>query len=301
MANTLNGSNVAEILRAGFEAFKSALVPINAFSTDFSLDARRPNESITTRIYRTIAAKAFESNYKATPDNTTDAVTVTLNQNKFTNFHLTDTEAGKSPVDQLTNFAREAGYGLAKDALDYALSLVTATNYGNTAADKITVSAAAFDVDDVVDAMKLGLDKGWSQGSLILSYGHAAALLKDGAIKDASAYGTSGPDAPIQSGRIGTLFGFPVYAYAVPNNSESLAGMLVNPAALAFAMRPMTTLAAVDGTSTSVELMTDADSNITIAGRMFYEDSEGIMYGAYHGLYGASKANDKGLIRIVSA
>jgi hypothetical protein len=297
--NTINGSNVAEILRAGFESFKNTLIPASAFTTIFN---SVNSESVSTRIFSPKTGKAFAGDYTADPESATVEVKVNFNQSTFQNFYLSDTEASKTPVDLFRGFAVEAGYAVGRSVMDYIMSLVTATNYGNTAADKITVSAAAFDVDNVVDAMKLGLDKGWDQGSLILSYGYIASLLKDGAIKDASAFGTGGTSAPIRSGRIGTLMGFPVYAYPVPHNSENLAGMLVNPSALAVAIRPMTTLADSVGVATTrSEVITDADSGLSMAARTFYEDKSGRLYGAFHVLHGASKAQPTGLVRIVSA
>jgi hypothetical protein len=42
-----------------------------------------------------------------------------------------------------------AVYGVAKDAIDYVLSLITATSYGNTADDKQVVAAADFGQGDI--------------------------------------------------------------------------------------------------------------------------------------------------------
>lgn len=302
MANTIAGSNIAAISRAGFEAFKDMLAPISAFSTNFSDEVRQPSESVATRIFPSNSAASFSSDYTDSPDNVLTGVTVTLNQNRFTNFHITDTEQSKTPVDLMAGFAREAGYGLAKDIIDYTLGLVLAATYGDTANDKVTVSAAAFDVDDVIDGIEKALtNKKWGSGSIILNYAYAAALMKDNAIKDASAFGTAGSAAPIQSGRVGTLFGFPVYTYPVPGNSENLTGMIVNPASLAVAVRPMTAIAADGMGSTVSEVVTDADSGLSLGFRMFYEDESGRLFGAYHALYGASAAQSTGIVRIVSA
>jgi hypothetical protein len=297
--NTINGANLSEILRAGFESFKKALVPASAFTTLFN---SVNSESVVSRIFSPKTGKAFVGDYTADPESTTTEVKVNFDQSTFQNFYLSDTEASKTPVDLFRGYAVEAGYAVGRGVLDYIMGLITATNYGNTASDKITVSSAAFDVDDVVDAMKLALDKGWDNGSLVLSYGYAAALLKDNAIKDASAFGTGGTSAPIRSGRIGTLMGFPVYTYPVPANSENLAGFLAHPSSLAVAVRPMTTLADSVGVATTrAEVISDADSGLSMASRVFYEDKSGRLYGAYHVLYGATKAKSDGLIRIVSA
>jgi hypothetical protein len=185
-------------------------------------------------------------------------VTITLNQSKFCNYSLTDVEAGKTDVDLLTGWAVEAGKGLAKDILDYAFGLVVAGTYGDTGADKVTAAAAAFTTDDLIDGLKLANDKKWNTGSIILNYAYAAALMKDGAIKDASA---AGDNSVIRSGRIGNLFGFPVYAYPLPSAAGN-AGLIINPAALALAVR-----AAGDAVLAPTDFRAGKKSGISKSGR----------------------------------
>lgn len=298
MANTLGGVNVAEIAQRGFPSFKAALAPINAFSTSFDSEAARKNESVTTHVVSAVSAQTF-SDYE-TGNSTTTAKTVTLNQHKIGTAHLTDVEAGKTPIDLLAALAGEAAYAVGKSIVDYALGLITAATYGDTSADKVTVAAGSFDADTVADMVKLANDANLpeSSRSLILNNAYINALQKDNALQDASALGS---DAVIREGAISQLLGASVYRTGSEPSawtSDNTTGILVHPSALAVACRPVVPQ---DQEDVAFELVTDPESGLSLGFRMHYSRSTGAMWINAEALYGASAVQVTAAKRVESA
>ena len=301
MSNTWGGTNDALISMAGFESFKAALAPLNAFSTDFSGEAMQKGESVTTRVITGMSAGAFSGSY-ITGDTTTTAKTVTLNQHSFRAWHLTDVEAGKTRVDLSAAQAREAGYAVAAAVFDYVTSLILAATYGDTSADKVTVAVASFDADDVADGAKLMDDKNIPDNnrSLILQNGYMASLRKDNALQDASAYGGA---EVIREGSVGRLLGHDVYrtnAFSSDITNQNTQGLGVHPSSLAAAVRPV--IPQDDGTQLlAFQTPQDPETGLTLGYRRWYDPNTGIMWGSFEALYGAVAAQTTGLIRYVTA
>jgi len=298
MSNTWGGTDIALIAQAGFQAFKAGLAGVMTYSTNFSAEARSKSESVTSRIITAMSAGAFGGDYES-GDTTTTEVVITLDQHSYRAFHSTDVEASKTSVDVAIMQAEEAGNSVALAVQDYVWDLFLATTYGDTSADKITVAAGSFDVDDVADLAKLADDANMPENrrALFLNNAYMAALRKDNAIQDASALGS---DQVIREGAVGRILGADVYrTNVIPTTvaAENTVGWMSDPSCIAIAARPVVP----QGDNLEFEIVTDPETGLSLGFRSWYNTKTGIKWGSFECLYGAKAAQTTGLKRIVSA
>lgn len=308
MANTIDSDLYGiTVANKAIEQFKKALKPLTTFSTDFSAQIGQKNESIAVALTTapTAAANFDPSTGYVRQDTTVGETMVTLNGHKFVSWFIQDTDASTSNYLSLENLGVEKANALATAVWQDILSLVTAANYGNTAADKITVAASAFDKDDV-DALALLCDNAdWpdmdGQRNLILKPSHFRALLGD-EVTSADSYGNAQlVQNPSADGQGWPLSDFRVHkASSVPANSENLVGIACNPLAMALVMRYLTP--AGGGQPGSIYFpVSDAETGITMGYREFYDDSAGQRVAVLECWYGKAVGNNKAIKRIVTA
>jgi hypothetical protein len=293
MANTIDSNLQLDVLsQAVLQAFTDAMIPINAFSTDFGGEISQAGATVSVPVFNNKSAKAFAGNYKATPDSTTGAVKVTVDQHNFVNAHVTDTQLMNYPTHKLEEIGYQAGEALAKDVIDTIFGIVLEADYTN----EHEIALADFDSDEVInikakaDALKMPRVR----RSLILNDSFYNALLKDPDLKNATNYGS--PEG-VQAGLIPNLVGFKTYQLAIPDNSEDLAGVAVVPSAIAVAMRYLKP--SMPQAYEVARSLVHAPTGITLGVRNWYEPSEGAQYLVYEANYGVSKALVGGLVRIV--
>lgn len=298
MANAITGVNDDILSTQVLQGFVGEVLSLTAFSTSFSADAVKKGEKVS--VLRVGAQDAAET--KAThgaytlQDSDSDAVEVAIGQPVYVSSALDDTEVANSSVLNLEIYGKQKGAKLAQKVLADILATVTAANFGAAA---LTSTAANFDADDVVDLQVVAdvANMPKEMRSLVLASSYIGALLKDNAIQNAAAFGSS---APVREGSVGRISGFDTFGTnLVPANGENLVGFIAHPSAMAIAMRY---LKPQEGNTYSAAYpVTDSKTGITIGVREGYDNLTGRKYRIWEAAYGYSLGIAAGLKRIVSA
>ena len=314
MANNWNGMTFENIAQMGFSAFKKRLVPLRAFTTDFSNDVKDQGDVVSTRIVPNAAtAQDLQNDHggdrtNAVGDTSTTKKSVTLNQQPCSGFYLTDEQAASigSGVwnDTMMRLVESHAYAIADHMLSYVFNLITAAAYANVA---FTGISSSFDLDDVMDINAALANAGWPVDdamriAMVIQPAYRSALKKDGAVQDASA---SGIDGVISRGALDAVDIFRLYQSATlppaggTPADENLVGFVATPEALAIAQRVVEPQQPED--LLHYEVMQDADSGVTMVYRAWYERGTGKVNHTFETLYGASVAKAEALQRMISA
>lgn len=298
MSNTLGGINLAQIAQQSLDVLLPKLVPLSVVTTDFSSDVASAGASVATRIptaltgVSNIETLGWAGSAEAV---TTTAKTVTLGDLEGFVIGFTDTEWSKSSINLHDLFIRPGVSLVAKKMQDKLFALFKNANYAN----KVTVTAAAFDSDDVADIAEDATLLNWPDmdRAMVLAPSYFTALTKDASIKAAYAYGTS---AVIQNRQIPAVAGFApiVEAPALPTNDENLYGIALNKQSACIAARVPAVPSNFPG---EVMNVTDPDSGFTMQMRKWYSADNGKYYLGMGFLGGAAVGNGSAAIRIVSA
>jgi hypothetical protein len=307
MANTIDSDLYGVNIAAGaIRVMQSDVKPIAVFSTDFS---PAPASKYGTVIVPLTTAGSTSVDFVAANgyvkgDTTVSERTVALSGHKYQNWHITDIEAVKSPflgTNGVQQIGVEKTQKLLIDVFSNILSVVTLGNYGNAATDKLTVAAAAFDRDDLVDLAGLCDNANWPEVSrnVLLKPDHWRAVTKDQATA-ADAYGAA-------SIRQQANNGFPMDGFdgvwrcnSIPANNESLVGFACMPSAIAIANRYLPPVNG--GAAGSVyQPITEPTTGLTLGYREYYDDQAGCIVAVLECLYGFSIGNATAIKRIVTA
>lgn len=300
MASTISNINTALVDERVVEALKSILPLFSAFSYQIEL-----NDAIASDVVRvplavdpTVATKTPGTFLTATGSLTGVDVTV----NNFRGAAWDATEGTMRPSllpGYWADKAAGAVYGVAKDVIDTALALVTAANFGNTAADKMVVAPADFGQADAAEAWKLATKKIKRQGkTMLLNTDYASALF--GGSQLALIYAQAGENF-IKSGMLPQFLGLNQMHYNdLPANSENLGGAVIGRAALAVALvRPSMLMAAGEGNIVDRRVITEPDSGLSALYTM-KADAGGTISGEICLQFGVAKGQDS-VVRIVGA
>lgn len=294
MANTL-GTKERMILTSALSALHEVLAPVQAFSYN---TFNEENGSAAGRIGETVLVKTASSRtaanfdttngYEVSGDQTFTDTTVTLNVHKVCAFHMTDLEATQHRFNMIEAAAMEAAQAVGLAIFqNFTDVFVDGGSYANT-----TVAIGSWDSDDVIDMRKRLNDSNvpLTRRSILATPESAAALLKDNAMQDASASGTT---EPLREGVIGRLGGFDVYettglSTTVTAGSSNVHTIGVHPEALAVALR--TVPPSDDEIATAAGLrygeMMDDRTGITLGMRSWYNTATGKRWGAFEILGG---------------
>ena len=315
MANSFTGINDTIIIAEAFPAFKAKLAPLFGFCTSFDAEASRKGDKVSVPVIagRTAASRADGATYQVDTGVTIAVKDISLDQQYHAPWYVTDGADAKTIVRVWEAAARECAYALAAKIFDTVIENFRdehTTNFGNTAYDKITVAAANFDLDDIVDLQALLTAKGaLGPQTLLLTTAYASALKKDNHIQDASAFGS---DVVIRTGE----FALPMYgirAYEVPAfgtevTADNTGGILAVPSAVGLAVRPVAPLDTAK--LMAWEIVTDPDgTGLSMGYRRWYDESTGTMWGTFEALYGTvvirpaaqTTGAGGGAVRVVSA
>lgn len=296
--NTFTGLNNDILANAVLEGFLNDVAPLRAFSTSFSGDAAKRGAKVTVlRIgaQGTVRDKALGGDYTI-DGSAADMVEVALDNHKYVSAGLEDIEAANSSLADLEKFGKAKGRALAAEVVAEVLSKVTAANFG---AAVFTGVASGFDSDDVIDIRTACNAAKMPKGnrSLILGEDYVGSLLKDSAVKNSAAFGSS---EAIKEGIVGRLSGFDVVeATELPDNAENLVGIAAHPAGMAVAMRY---LAPQEGhTYHMVQAITDEATGITIGLRVGYDQKKGQLTYVWEAVFGYELGIAAGIKRLISA
>ena len=108
MANTLTNLQDIRISQAFLDAFRAALQPLRAFSTDFSAEFLERGKTVNVPVVGNAlpTSSDFAGSYSQNADRTVTTIPVMCNRHKVRSFHLTDKEAAESSFIRLERLRR---------------------------------------------------------------------------------------------------------------------------------------------------------------------------------------------------
>jgi hypothetical protein len=292
MANVLSsGVYLEAVSEQMLDLLSSNFFAFSLVSRNFSAEVRERGDGVTTRVPASVSVDDFTTGYAAT-GLTTKAIDISLNKHKGFSMSFSDLEISKikSPTILERTFLRPAIDATAKAVADDLLGLITPTAFS---ASQVR-TAANYDSDDLADAASTLTTNGCPRSlrTVMLNPSYTASLSKDGAIIDASAYGTA---QPIQEGELSTIHGFGVAEYQDIPTSNNLQGFYCHPSALCIAARQISR-----PTYGNVEIIDNVEqrTGLPFQTRKFYNPTQGRWYLTVGILYGCSVGNQNALIRI---
>ncbi len=294
MANTLTDLKDIKIAQTALLPWMATLLPLGAFSTNFSPSAADKLDTVKVPIVGAASASSdYAGDYTANADSSASTTAVTLNRHKFKTVHMTALEASTLAVPLLEKLVATAAQQLATDVLADILSCVTEANFGAAAIDG--VAAEDFSYKNVI-ALREACGKAnmpLSPRSLILDSSHYSALLADEIV--AKSFVTSISQPSLLEGRVQRLAGFDIYeTNCVPENGEALAGFGVHPSAIAVAMRYLQPVADYD----EAGAVTDPVTGLTFGYKRFSSTTSDKVYITLEALYGFTAIRKDGIKRI---
>lgn len=291
MANTLQNISAAEISQRSLETLMDVLPALSVFTTDFSAEIATEGESVTTHIASQPVSAAITGGYAAAArDATLTSRKVEMGDPEGIVLSFTDSEWSKSNINLMDRFIRPGVNAVAAGMIKKCLDLVTATNVTNVKAFTGTFDSDSLaDVGEQLTTQKVGLDRG-----MILNPSLYTKLLKDDAVKNASAYNG---DGAIKYGKIGQLAGFsPIIQYnAMPSTLQGFAG---GKEGIILVERVPAVPANFPG---DIETVSDPESGISLQIRRWYSADLGKYFLAMLIMAGAAIGNAAQLCRITYA
>lgn len=301
MATTLTNLNQARIEMAMQAALKNALVPLNAFSIGVSTAGMIQNDVVRVPVLTDPTSQSKTLGSAITANGSIVAVDCTLDTPIQAGFQLNE---GSVAANQLQTYAEglAAGaiYSISKAILDACFAVITASNFGNTDADKLVVAPGDFGQADLgnlftkAEVKKLGRNR-----SLVLNSAYAGALIGESNLGLILA--TLGNNA-LTTAVLPSLLGMTSYMYsALSANSENLVGAVIDKTSIAVAVSPIEQLVGSgEGDVLMSSLVTEPDSGITVNYKMIGNGDGGYVRGLVSAMYGVDKIQNA-VIRLVSA
>jgi hypothetical protein len=296
-ANTIDaGLKREKILNIFIEAFKTALLPFSAFSTDMTAEPLTEGDEVSVPyVPVSAAARVFAGTY-VIQDTDWQKKKVTVDQHQYVSMGLSDKDVMKTPFATLEQQARMKAYQLAKAVLLDVFGIVTVANYG---AAVFTGIASGFDLDDVADIRTACVKAGWPAGarSLIMAADYYGAVIKVDTFQNVNQAGSA---AVRETGKLPVLYGFtPFECENIPANGENLVGAAAYPSAMGVAMRYLQPQPG--NTYFDARALTDPETGITVGFRDWYDNDTGTRKQVFEALWGKSVIEPAALKRMVSA
>ncbi len=295
MPNTLTNVQDIKVAQNALLPFRGALLPIRAFSSNFSPD---PAEKLDTVRVPVVGAPTqssdFAGSYTANPDSTVTVIPVVLNRHKFKTVHVTAREAAETAFNVLDTLVSSAVKQLAQDVLQDIFSAITAENYGDPVIPAL--AAAAFDykkllaIREACSAVKMPV----TDRSLVLDGGYYTNLLGDDVVAKGFVPQVAQPG--IVEAMIRRLAGFDLHETVIlPENGEKLIGFAAHPSGMAVAMRYLVPAATYD----EAGAVTDPETGLTFGYLRYTEVQSNRVFVTVECLYGFKAALADGIKRIV--
>jgi hypothetical protein len=290
MATTTTGHEIyADRVISGLTR---GLAPLRSFSLDFSNEAKQPGESVKVSLISPDAAAAWNatSNNFARTAMTQSEVTITFDAPKIAGFGVTPAQAlnfrpswwaGKGELNVLE---------ICDGALTDVADLVTASNYGDTAKDKIAVVLASFGRKAVsaIRAKAIAKKLRINRSTLVLNPEFFSALLGD---LDANTYG--GRDA-IVGGAIPGLLGFQAVVEMPQYSGPGFVAQSDAIAAASRAFRPVR-----DTPYEFVRELVEPETGLTVVHLEYLHGADGSLNDSVTLLFDAAVGNGDALLRLV--
>ena len=296
MANTITDLKDVRISQAALMPWMTELLPLTAFSTNFSPDAADKLDTIKVPVIGMPSASSdYEGDYTANSDSEASSVPVVLNRHKYKTVHLTAKEAATTAIPLLEKLVTTAAQQLAIDVMTDIFSCITAANYGSPAIPALPAEEFNYKtiikIREACAAGKMPQD----QRSLILDNSFFSSLLADDIV--AKSFITPLAQSGVVDAKINRIAGFSLYeTNCVPDNEENLVGFAAHPSSLAIAMRYLTPIANYD----EAGAVTDPVTGLTFGYLRYTDTKSNKVYITLEALYGFSVVRPAGLKRIVT-
>jgi hypothetical protein len=275
--------------QVALQAFVAKLAPLNAFTRDFSGDARRKGDAVIVPLISGITATTFNSSYEEGGGAITFA-TVNIDKHRIASIDLTDVQVSNSSAAVMDNLAIQAGESLARIVLQDIWSAITVANFG---AAILTTAGANYTIAQMGALRKALAQRNvpTDRLSLIADSDIYTGLLTSNGVAQALNYG--GAEA-VRDGMIPRLLGMEIYeSNIIPANAlTKLGGFVAHPDSIALAMRYLEPQAA--GEYLAAEQVT-ASNGITMGYRRHYNTATGKHFANFECLFGFAPALTLGL------
>lgn len=300
MTTSISNVNNALVDSRVVEALRQVLPMLSMFSLDISEDDRIVSDTTAVPLATDPTVGTKTAGTTVTAGGALTSATITYNRHRGASW---DAIEGTIRPSLFSNYWADkvagAVYGCAKDVIDYALSLITAANYGDATGDKLVVAPADFGQNDAAQLWKKAVAKIKGQNKVVmLNTDYAAELFGNSNL--ALVYANAGNDF-LAEGKLPRFLGLNQLHYAdMPANSENLGGAAIGRAAIAVGLaRPGSLMNSGEGNIVERRIITDPQTGISVLYTVT-ADGGGTLTGEVSILYGASKGQDT-VVRLLSA
>ena len=297
MANTITDLKDVRISQNALLPWMETLLPLSAFSTNFSPDAADKLDTVKVPVIGAPSASSdYAGDYTANADSEASSVAVTLDRHKYKTVHLTAKEAATTSIPLLEKLVTTAAQQLAIDVMSDIFTSITAANFGTPAIPAI--SAEDFGYKTIIKIREACAAAKMPQDSraLVLDNSYFSALLADDIV--AKSFITPLVQQGVVEAKVNRIAGFNVFETGcVPDNGENLVGFAAHPSSLAIAMRYLTPIANYD----EAGAVTDPVTGLTFGYLRYTDTKSNKVYITLEALYGFKVVRPAGLQRIVSA
>ena len=296
MSNTLTNVKDIKVAQRALMPFMSNLLPVTAFSTDFS---PQPADKLDTVRVPLVGAPStssdFAGDYSANADSTVTVVPVTLNRHKYKTVHVTARESAETSLNALEALVEAAAQQLAQDVLVDIFSCITLANFG--ASGIAALAATAFDYKKVLSLRDAcGIAKmPPNPRSLILDSGYYTNMLADDVVAKSFNLNLNAP--AVTEGMVKRIAGFNLHETTLipSDHAEKLVGFAAHSSAVAVAMRYLQPVADYQ----QAGAVTDPATGMTFGYLRFTDTRANKIFVTLECLYGFAPAKTDALKRIV--
>jgi hypothetical protein len=289
MANSITAAP-AVLAQGVISSLANKLPVLSGISTVFSARPGTQGMSIQVPLIGTSTATTFGSGgYLTQDDATITSSTVSLSHYKVTSRFTPSNLKDYGPQFFINNFVNTASIGLAQKVMDVINAQVLNANYSAN-----SVTGANLSYSELIAAQKTLDDaKAPQPRYAVLNSGYIADLRADTTIVGNNVLGAQ----IIRDGDLGTIAGARIYQFAnLATNSESLAGWVAGPDAIAFA----SALPETDIPGWEVANATDETTGLSVQVIMGQEQS-GYMNVTATLLFGSAVGRATSLVRLKTA
>jgi hypothetical protein len=296
MSNTLTNVKDIKVAQRALQPFMSNLLPVTAFSTDFS---PQPADKLDTVRVPLVGAPSessdFAGDYSANADSTVTVVPVTLNRHKYKTVHVTAKESAETALSVLETLVEAAAQQLAQDVLVDIFSCITAANFG--APGIAALAATAFDYKKVLSLREAcgNAKMPPNPRSLVLDAGFYTNMLADDIVAKSFNLNLNAP--AVTEGMVKRIAGFNLHETTLipSDHAEKLVGFAAHSSAVAVAMRYLQPVAEYQQSGA----VTDPTTGMTFGYLRFTDTRANKVFVTLECLYGFSAAKTDALKRIV--
>ena len=296
MSNTLTNVKDIKVAQRALMPFMSNLLPVTAFSTDFSpLPAEKLDTVRVPLVGAPSTSSDFAGDYAANADSTVTVVPVTLNRHKYKTVHVTARESAETSLNALETLVEAAAQQLAQDVLVDIFSCITLANFG--APGIAALAATAFDYKKVLSLREAcgNAKMPPNPRSLVLDSGYYTNMLADDVVAKSFNLNLNAP--AVTEGMVKRIAGFNLHETTLipSDHAEKLVGFAAHSSAVAVAMRYLQPVADYQ----QAGAVTDPTTGMTFGYLRFTDTRANKVFVTIECLYGFVAAKTDALKRLV--